>query len=34
MHAATYAASIEPFQQRMDGQGAWTALMMQYAGKD
>ena len=30
----TYAASIKPFQRRKDGRGAWTALTMQYAGKD
>ena len=29
-----YAASIKPFQQNRDGEGAWKALTSQYAGKD
>ena len=29
-----YAASIKPFQQNTDGEGAWKALTSQYAGKD
>ena len=34
MCGTTYAASIKPFQQRKDGHGAWTAITMQYMGKD
>ena len=33
-HGTTYAASIKPFQPCKDGQGAWNALMTQYAGCD
>ena len=29
-----YAASLKPFQQTKDGNGAWKALTSQYAGKD
>jgi hypothetical protein len=29
-----YAASIKPFQRRMDGRGAWFALLGQYAGNE
>jgi hypothetical protein len=29
-----YAASINPFQRRKDGRGAWLALLRQYAGND
>jgi hypothetical protein len=29
-----YAASIKPFQRRMDGSGAWLALLGQYAGNE
>ena len=28
-----YAASIKPFQQNRDGEGAWKALTSQYTGK-